>query len=160
MAVFKRGDNALGWLPLANKGSVSMVNEYTFPSLYAKDEWAKRHPIFDGLPCGGLMDRTFYREIIPDGRFSGLDTPAEAVAGAFRMSAPGYLSELTVSVHNPGAGRLILNALRIRETLGKDPVAERLLRNMLRYAARDAAKPQVDLPADFGGLLKAIGYSD
>ena len=30
-----------------------------------------------------------------------------------------------------------LNTLRIRENLGSDPVAERLLRNMLRYAARD-----------------------
>jgi hypothetical protein len=135
MAVFKKNDNPLGWLPLANKGEVSMVSEYTHPSVYPKDEWAKKHPIFDGLPCGGLMDRTFYREIIPDARFTRLDTPAEAVAGAFLLSAPGYLSELMVSVHKLGKGRFILNALRIRETLGKDPVAERLLRNMLRYAA-------------------------
>ena len=34
--------------------------------LYLKDEWAKHHPIFAGLPSGGLMDYTFYREIIPD----------------------------------------------------------------------------------------------
>ena len=160
MAVFKKGDNALGWLPLATKGKVSMVSEYTFPAVYPKDEWTKRHPIFDGLPCGGLMDRTFYREIIPDARFSGLDTPAEAVAGAFRTSIEGYVSELTVSVHNLGKGRFILNALRIRETLSKDPVAERLLRNMLRYAGLEDDEPLSDLPADFDGLLKGFGYSD
>jgi hypothetical protein len=61
-------------------------------------------------------------------------------------------------VHNLGAGHFILNTLRIRETLGKDPVAERLLRNMLRYAARDAGKPLADLPADFKAQLKAMGY--
>jgi hypothetical protein len=160
MAVFKKGDSALGWMPLAAKGKVSMVSEYTFPSVYPKDEWARKHPIFDGLPCGGLMDRTFYREIIPDARFSGLDTPAEAVAGAFRTSIEGYLSELMVSVHSFGAGRFILNALRIGETLGKDPVAERLLRNMLRYAMRDGKEPPAELPVNFDTLLNDLGYSD
>jgi hypothetical protein len=42
--------------------------------------------------------------------------------------------------------------------LGAHPVAERLLRNMLNYAARDLAKPLVGLPADFDSQLKAIGY--
>jgi len=37
-------------------------------------------------------------------------------------------------VHALGHGKLILNTLRIRENLGVDPVAERLLRNMLNYA--------------------------
>jgi hypothetical protein len=160
MAVFKKGDNELGWLPLATKGKVSMVSEYTFPAVYPKDEWTKRHAIFNGLPCGGLMDRTFYREIIPDARFSGLEMPAEAVAGAFRTSIEGYLSELTVSVHKLGAGQFVLNALRVRETLGRDPVAERLLRNMLLYAAQDASKPTVELPADFGSFFGTIGYAD
>ncbi|MDQ1255854.1 MAG: beta-galactosidase, partial [Candidatus Hydrogenedentes bacterium] len=31
--------------------------------LYLKDEWTKRHPIFNGLPAGGLMDYAFYREL-------------------------------------------------------------------------------------------------
>ena len=58
--VFKKGDNKVGWLPLTNKGSLTGVRGW----LYLKDEWAKRHPIFDGLPAGGLMDYTFYREQI------------------------------------------------------------------------------------------------
>ena len=136
--VFQKADNPLGWLPLAEKGSMGMVSEYTFPQVYLKDEWAKRHPFFDGLPCGGLMDYTFYREIIPDWRYWGQDLPEEAVAGAFRNSAVGEChSELMLSVHRLGAGRFILNSLRVRQELGRDPTAERLLRNMLRYAARD-----------------------
>jgi hypothetical protein len=156
--IFKKGDNPLGWLPLANKGTMGMVCEYTFPQLYNKDEWVKKHPLFEGLPCGGLMDYTFYREIIPDYRYWGQAIPEEPVAGAFRTSAPGHHSELMLSVYNSCAGRFILNSLRVRQALGEDPTAERLLRNMLIYAARDADKPLAELPADFEAQLKAIGY--
>ena len=61
----------------------------------------------------------------------GQDVPAEAVAGSIN-TAIGYSSGLTVAVYKLGAGRFTLNTLRIRENLGNDPVAERLLRNMLR----------------------------
>ena len=135
-AVFKRGDSPVGWLPLANKGSLTAIPSW----LYLKDEWAKRHPIFDGLPAGGLMDNVYYRELIPDAVWSGQDPPAEAVAGAIKTSQ-GYASGLTMAVYPLGAGRFVLNTLAIRENLGRHPAAERLLRNMLRYAARDAGKP-------------------
>jgi hypothetical protein len=79
------------------------------------------------------------------------------VAGAIKASQD-YSSGLLVSVYNLGAGRFILNALRILENLGRDPVAERLLRNMLRYAASDVERPLANLPSDFDAQLKAIGY--
>jgi hypothetical protein len=101
--------------------------------VYLKDEWAKRHSIFEGLQCGGLMDYTFYREIIPDLAWADQDPPEEAVAGANNTSQ-GYASGLLVAVHRLGEGRVVLNTLRIRQNLGTDPVAERLLRNMLRFA--------------------------
>jgi hypothetical protein len=83
--------------------------------------------------------------------------PAEIVAGAIH-TACGYNSGLTLGVYKLGEGRFTLNTLRIRENLGGDPVAERLLRNMLRHAAQDLSKPLADLPADFDAQLKAIGY--
>jgi hypothetical protein len=156
--VFKKAGHPLGWLPLANKGTLGMVSEYTFPQVYPKDEWVKRHPLFEGLPCGGLMDYTFYREIVPDLRYWGQAIPDEPVAGAFRTSCPGHHSELMLSVYHLGAGRFILNSLRVRQALGQDPTAERLLRNMLRYAATDLGKPLPPLPAAFDAQLKAIGY--
>ncbi len=154
--VFAKDGNPMGWLPAANKGTMGAVSEYTFPQLYNRDEWAKPHPIFAGLPTG-VMDYTFYREIIPDVRFWGQDTPDEAVAGAFRTSM-GYVSEQMLSVYKLGSGRYILNALRVRQALGQDPTAEHLLRNMLNYAARDAAKPVEPLPGDFESFLKVVGY--
>jgi hypothetical protein len=151
--VFAKGDQPVAWLPLARKGTVSPIVGW----LYLKDEWSKRHPIFEGMPAGGLMDYSYYREIIPDLVWSGQAPPAEAVAGAIKASQD-YASGLMLSVHHLGEGRFILNTLRIRENLGLHPAAERLLRNMLRYAARDAKKPLGDLSVDFEQQLKAMGF--
>jgi len=66
---------------------------------------------------------------------------------------------LTVAVHTLGAGRFVLNTLNLRAKLGDDPVAERLLRNMLNYAARGTDQPPAELPANFPDRLRAIGYN-
>ena len=103
------------------------------------------------------MDYDYYREIIPDLVWSGQDPPEEAVAGAIKASQD-YASGLMLSVYRLGEGRFILNTLRVRENLGIHPAAERLLRNMLRYAARDVHKPLADLPPGFDRQLEAIGF--
>ncbi len=149
--VFREGDNPVAWLPLSRKGSLTPIPGW----LYLKDEWAKSHPVFDGLPAGGLLDYTFYREIIPDLVFAGQDPPQEAVAGAVKASQD-YASGLLVSVHTLGAGRFVLNTLQIRENLGRHPAADRLLCNLLNYAARDADQPLAELPADFEEQLKTL----
>ncbi|OHB80786.1 MAG: hypothetical protein A2V98_26465 [Planctomycetes bacterium RBG_16_64_12] len=141
--VFAEPDQPTAWLPLSRKGTVLPIHGW----LYLKDEWAKRHPIFEGLPGGGLMDYAYYRETLPDAVFLGQDPPAEAVAGAIKASQD-YASGLMVAVYSLGEGRFVLNTLRIRENLGSHPAAERLLRNMLRYAARDLEKPVAELPPD------------
>jgi len=127
--VFRVGDDPAARVPLGNRGRLATMANW----VYLKDEWAKRHSIFEGLQCGGLMDYTFYREIIPDLAWADQDPPEEAVAGANNTSQ-GYASGLLVAVHRLGEGRVVLNTLRIRQNLGTDPVAERLLRNMLRFA--------------------------
>jgi len=152
-ATFAEGSRPTARVPLARKGTLERLPSW----VYHKDDWAKRHPIFAGLPAGGLMDYTFYREIIPDLAWCGQPPPAEAVAGAIN-AAQGYSSGLLVAVHKLGAGRFILNTLRIRENLGADPAAEHLLRNMLNYAAADADKPLAPLPGDLDATLKALGY--
>ena len=142
---------------------------------YRGARWAKRHPIFDGLPAGGMMDARFYSNIISPlilsqdyTIYSGgvlmnpatapFDRPSEAVCGSIRTNSE-YVSGLHIGVWDFGAGRFIVNTLRIRENLGTDPAAERLLRNLLNYAARDLDKPVAELPADFEKQLKAIGYN-
>lgn len=153
--VFAQDNQPTRWLPLCTKGGLVAGSD-----LYIRDEWTKRHPIFAGLPCGGLMDYIYYREIIGPWAFTGQDAPTEIAAGAIRAAVhpSGYASGCLASVYRTGAGMYTLNTLRIRETLGGNPVAERLLRNMLNYSARDLTKPLAELPADFDAQLKGIGY--
>jgi hypothetical protein len=151
--VFKKGADAIGWAPLANKGTLVTSSDW----LYPHDPWARKHPIFDGLPSDKLMDYTFYRNLISDARWTGQDLPAELVAATINTSC-GYDSGTLMAVYNLGAGRFVLNTLCIHERLGQDPTAERLLRNLIRYAAADASKPPADLPPKFDDQLKAMGY--
>ena len=151
--VFKKNDNPVGWVPLAHKGTLVTAGDW----LYPHDPWTKHHPIFDGLPSGGLMDYTFYREVISDRRWAGLDGPTETIAASINSSL-GYDSGTLLSIHQLGTGRFLLNTLAIRSNLGSVPAAERLLRNLLRYAALDAAKPPAELPANFEEQLIALGY--
>jgi hypothetical protein len=151
-SVFAKGDQAFAYVPLKNKGSVAGMPSW----LYHKDEWCKKHPIFDGLQSGDLMDYTFYREIIPDTAWVSQDPPAEAVAGAFNTSID-YSAGLMVAVHKLGAGRFVLNTLLIRENVLNHPVAERLLRNMLIYGAGDLEIPLADVPDGFDEQLQAMG---
>ena len=152
-AVFRKSDQEpVGWVPLADKGAIEDLPSW----LYITDQWAHYHPIFDGLPRG-LLDYRFYREIIPEAAWSQLGEPAEVVAGAINTTL-GYGAGLLVSVHELDAGRFVLNTLHIRDNLGRDPVAERLLRNLLNFGARDLDRPLVDLPGDFDQKLQAVGY--
>jgi hypothetical protein len=140
--VFANGDQSVAFVPLANKGTLARMNSW----LYHKDEWAKVHPIFEGLPTG-MLDYGVYRQLIPDVAWANQEAPAEAVCGANDASL-NYASGLMLSVHQLGAGRFVLNTLRIREHLGADPAADRLLVNLLRYAARGQQSPLAELPPD------------
>ena len=151
--VFAEGEDPAHWLPLAIKGNIVGLTVM----LYHKDDWAKNHPIFEGLPAGRVLEHTFYREMLSGTAFAGQDVPTEAVAGAINTCL-GYSSGLTVAVYDLGAGKFTLNSLRIRDNLGTDPVAERLLRNMLNHAARHVNLPPAPLPGDFDEHLSKIGY--
>lgn len=151
--VFHEGDSRTRWLPLANKGGrVDLPNW-----VYHKDDWAKNHPIFEGMPAGCVLDHTYYREIIGNSGWAGQDAPEEAVAGSINTSC-GYSAGLLVGIYPFESGRFTINTLRIRENIAKDPVAERLVRNMLRNAAQDVTASLADLPPDFETRLQSIGY--
>ncbi|MBQ2683860.1 MAG: hypothetical protein IJG02_08290 [Thermoguttaceae bacterium] len=100
--------------------------------LYHKDDWTKRSAFFDSLPCGDVCDYIFYREVIPTFTFNGPQLiPDEVMAGAFNTQS-GYSSGLSIAGWNVGSGRVVFSTWRILENLPGNPIAERLLRNMLR----------------------------
>ena len=156
-AVFARGDQPLGFLPLVTKGwlaGIDVVGGY-----YRSDTFAPQHPVFDGLSAGGVLDYTLFRNIIPQGGLgiAGAPAPDDLIAAGIRAQM-GYASVIHTAAYKFGAGRFVFNTLKIRENLGTDPVAELILRNLLNYAASDLDRPLADLSADFEQQLKAIGF--
>ena len=136
--VFAKDNRPTALLPVPEQGGLATVDDW----LYQNNDWARPHPIFNGLPTG-LLDYQFYREILGNKFFAGQTAPSEIVAGMINTSL-GYSSGLTVSVHRVGKGRIVLNSLQIRENLSAEtshPVAERLLRNMLNFAEKDPSRP-------------------
>jgi hypothetical protein len=155
---FRRAGDALGWLPLKNKGRLTDFSDW----LYHKDCVAKKHPFFDGLQSPGIMDWDYYGPLVSHQFFEGQDTPDEIAAAAFAVchsSRPdGYAAGTMLSVCRVGAGRLILNTFNILENLDKHPAADRLLLNLIRYSTRATTEPTAPLPADFDAKLKDWGY--
>jgi hypothetical protein len=107
------------------------------------------HPIFDGLPAGDFMGQAYLNvcanETIEGINIEGTQEPPIVGSlsyewGTTRPDAnyhgPRNIwwgSDLVVVPH--GSGRLLLSTLRIAENLGKDPVADKLFYNMIRWAA-------------------------
>jgi hypothetical protein len=135
--VFRSGNDTTTHLPLAERGRIGQPQEW----LYHVDQWAKRHPVFEGLPAGGLLDYGYYRELIPESFFVGVQTPDTAIAGGNNASLQ-YEAGLMLAQYRRGQGGFLINTLLIREHLGKVPQAERLLRNMLRAAPSFNPPPQ------------------
>jgi hypothetical protein len=155
---FKRGDNPVGWLPLATKGRC-----YTFHDwLYHKECVAKPHPAFDGLPGRGIMDWDYYGPLITREMFDGQETPGEVAAAAFAVGyccPGGYASGVLLGGYRFGAGRFVLNTFHILENLGTHPAADRLLVNLIQDALKSTGTSLAPLPADFGDQLARIGYA-
>jgi len=172
-STFKSGKNTTRWLPLARKGSVEPMDAVA--GYYRADRWVKKHPLFDGMPSGGMMDYLWYRNLISqealsqeytvvaksiytyDEVSSPLDYPSETICGATRISH-NYCSGIHIGIWNFGAGSFIVNTLHITENLGKDPAADRLLTNIIRFGATNTGVPMAKLPADFDSMLVRIGY--
>ncbi len=155
--VFRKDDKPLGWLPLAVKGELRQTQGWAA----GRDDFAKAHPIFDGLPVDGLLDMMFYRDLIPGQTFNGQEMPEELVAGAFAVGSyqpGGYYSGMHIAVYPLGLGRFIINSLLVLENLGKHPAADRLALNFIRYAACVMGKPLMPLPDDFNDQLGLLGY--
>ena len=101
------------------------------------------HPCFAGLPAGGLMEQEYQNVlpawciVAPESRWIG----GNITCGWYRgqkhkqnflgVSAAFAGAELTEFAY--GRGRYVVCQYRISEHLGGDPIADRLLANLLRW---------------------------
>ena len=129
-----------GWFPLRLKLRL------------ARGNWApvnhgvRKHPIFDGLPAGDFMGQE-YLNICANETIEGVKTPP--IVGSLSYTSnpnnnrwnlnylgPGeawWGADLVAVPH--GKGQMVLSTLRLKENLENDPVAEKVLYNMLRWAS-------------------------
>jgi hypothetical protein len=125
----------LGVLPMAVK--ISVPDGFT-------TQWIRAHPITDGLPSNIVLDQR-YAEILP-ARL--LETPADEVVAGLLVNAFGDYGRRWVHslVITPvGKGHVIFCQLRLLDNLTKDPLADRLFMNLVRYADSIARKPDAPL---------------
>lgn len=64
-----------------------------------------------------------------------------------------------MGVYEFGEGKFVLNTFPLLENLDRQPAADRLLLNLINYAAGFVRKPLADLPSSFDAQLQAIGYT-
>jgi len=156
---FKRDKDPTRWMPLANKGNVREFYDW----LYHKECVAKPHPVFEGLQGNGMLDWYYYGPVWPHYWFQGQDTPDEVIAAGF---ATGYDQErgapsgVLLGAYKFGAGQFIVNTFPILQNVDKHPAADRLLLNLIQYAAGSAQGPATPLPGDFASWLKSVHYAD
>ncbi len=155
-AAFRQGDDPVRWMPLARKGAIT----YHYEWLYHKESVAKRHCVFEGLQCGGIMDWEYYDQVISMELYEPGEEPEEVIAAAFAPGRwpEGYFSGILLCTHRCGAGRFVVNTLNILPELDRNPAADRLLLNLIRYGQRDLVGPPAPLPEDAAARLEALGF--
>ncbi|MHC4997192.1 MAG: glycoside hydrolase family 2 TIM barrel-domain containing protein, partial [Planctomycetota bacterium] len=104
------------------------------------------HPVFEGLPASRMMGQIYENVWSPQ---SLTGTGGELIVGAISHgwyqgekdeqhhqgpSPAWYGMDMGIVPH--GEGRYVLSALRITENLGKDPVADKILFNTIRWLTR------------------------
>ncbi len=156
--VFRKGNDAVGWLPLKNKGHLTSFSDW----LYHKECVARQHALFAGLAPQGIMDWDYYGPLISSRFFEGQDTPEDVAAAAFAVchsSRPdGYAAGVMLGTYPLGAGKIVLNTFNLVANLDKHPAADRLVLNLVAYAAKAVKPAPAPLPADFEATLKELGY--
>ena len=108
---------------------------------------AKLHPVFDGLPAGGLMGWP-YRDLLPRKTFP--EHGEEEICNCF--AHPGTEEEGLLEIGNDilvrryGSGRVVFTHFRVLDYLGTDPVADRLFVNLLKHFSRRSVRANADFP--------------
>ena len=137
--VFQNGDDSTFWLPLASRGRWFTFHDW----LYHKECVARRHPVFAGLQGPGILDMDYYGPVIPHDIFEGQDTPDDTIAASFATGynhyPSGYGCGLLMAAYRLGAGRFVLSTPPVLDHLAAHPAADRLLLNLVAYAAGDSA---------------------
>ena len=131
----KQADN-MAWCPIEDKPTNVWCSERRESDdwLYHREYIAMKHPYFEGLPCGGIMDWDYYLNIISGSCFSGgctADDVAAVSVGPGWMNQDGYSGGVNMATYHYGQGAFILNTFSFWKYIGENPAADRMLCNIL-----------------------------
>ena len=105
------------------------------------------HPIFKGMPTNCMMDEP-YQEVAPLETFYRLDAddhaaktitwfrPEDDEKGEKRtyLGSEDVWHGSDLAIKNYGQGKVILSSLILKNKIGKYPIANAILKNMINYA--------------------------
>jgi hypothetical protein len=144
-----------GNAPFGKAGPSSPLLPVTVYSKRAIGLWTciphlvKDHPVFDGLPVNGMMGPLYENVWAP---ITLQKVEGETIVGAIGFDWFPEFDRSKRHYYGPGAtwwgadlaavpcgkGRCIVSQLRIVENLGRDPVADKLLFNLIRWTTSKA----------------------
>ena len=136
---FIKDEDWEGWLPMADRPDNAPHMERSLDWLYHLEYIAKKHPYFEGMPCGRIMDWDYYMNLIRGRVWRGGVTPDDVAAASVSpgyCNLRGYEGGLNLGTYRMGEGALILNNFNILGEIGRNPAADRLLANILNEESR------------------------
>ena len=126
------------WLPIEDKPISEWVatppHRESDDWLYHREYIALKHPYFENLPCGKIMDWDYYLNIVSGSCFSGgriADDVAAVSVGPGMITSDGYSGGTNIATYNYGEGAFILNTFGFWKYIGENPAADRMLCNIL-----------------------------
>ncbi|EMI43683.1 glycoside hydrolase family 2 protein [Rhodopirellula sp. SWK7] len=109
----------------------------------------QNHPVFEGLPSGGMM-REIYENVWATQTLRDLAGETIVASIGFKWFSGDHKLHYSgpseswwgsdLAIVPIGKGRIVFSQLRIIENLGADPVADKLLGNLIRFC-NETAKP-------------------
>lgn len=140
------------WVPWGKAGKASPLLPVQAGHKRAGGHWmciprlVKAHPIFEDLPVDCMMEGV-YENVWPQSTLQGLGGETIAASIGFDWFPDYELSKrhyygpgdvwwgADLAIVPFGKGRFIASQLRLVENLGRDPAADKILYNLIRFAA-------------------------
>jgi len=138
--------NGLGGLPVDRlEGQLETIRTGgPTGGLYTDDAFYRDHPVFAGFPENGMFDDVTFRNVVRSDVWVNHTPPTRLVAGVINTSLKGYgrgfRSGLLLGEYRQGQGVVVVNTLNLVPNLRSDPVAGRLLKNMLGHYGFEAGR--------------------
>ena len=132
--VLSEKEKSMDLLPFEPRGKYTRHTNF----LYHFDVVTKRHAVFEGLDAGGIMTIGHYGSLFPEHLLTDIKPPDNTLCAAFGVGQQlpgGTIAGVVMGEYRIGKGKVVLNTLNILENMFRNPVAERVLFNIVKHYA-------------------------